>query len=36
LSHIDHIFVNKQAFVNSLQVVDIPGSDHKWFLFDLQ
>ena len=35
-SHIDHIFVNKQVFVHDLQIMNIPGSDHKWFLFDVK
>lgn len=32
-SHIDHIFVNKLVIINNIKLLDIPGSDHKWFSF---
>ncbi|AHB41249.1 hypothetical protein P148_SR1C00001G0454 [candidate division SR1 bacterium RAAC1_SR1_1] len=32
-SHIDHIFANKLVFIKELQVINIPGSDHKGFSF---
>lgn len=32
-THIDHIFVNKFVTIKDLHIVDISGSDHKWFSF---
>lgn len=34
-AHIDHVFTNKPAFINSLQQISVPGSDHKGYLFDI-
>ena len=31
-SHIDHIFVNEWASVDSLEKINTPKSDHEWFI----
>lgn len=32
-AHIDHVFVNKLVNIKNLHLVDLPGSDHRWFTF---
>ena len=35
LAHIDHLRSTNSLKIDTLNVLDIPGSDHKWFLFTL-
>ena len=33
-SHIDHIFTSQDVEVWNIQIVDTPGSDHRWFYIE--
>lgn len=35
-AHIDHIFVNKEVSISDLHQVNVPGSDHKGFSFEVK
>ena len=34
-AHIDHIFTNQPSFINSLQSISVPGSDHRGYMFTI-
>ncbi len=34
-AHIDHLWTTPSIAVEHMKAISIPGSDHKWFLFDL-
>ena len=35
-SHIDHLFISPNVKIQNLKSIQIPGSDHRGFVFDIE